>query len=497
MRITSIKLENFKTFANTQTIQTDHPMICFVGENNTGKTTIFAAIDFLKNGLSKDRTIEDYKNKNKAQEDVSVEITIEGQLEEAIRNFSETKFLPYIDKHNNKETLRIKRSSKNSTILQNGKPIQLDEKKITIFNPVTSQFENPTGTDKVIGSLFETQFIWSDLQSGDVVDFGSTKILGKLFKEISESFKKSKEWLDFEVAHRAAFITSDNALSKQSSELMKNIEKSLSDFYGQAKVEMFFQTPDTSTFFKLGDVHVDDGVNTSITEKGSGMQRALALSIIKVYADYLSRHKEIDKASKPFFFFIDEPEISLHPKAQFILVQALKRISQQQQIFVTTHSPHFLKSMGTHGEAILITSKDNDCTIVTPAEAIATFPFSPTLAEINYFAYQLETPDFHNELYGFISKMTDNSSTTKLDNYLENKHKIEKNKQWIRIHNKEVKRAEAVTLPTYIRHSIHHPENKRNEYFTEDELKQSISEMLQIIKSPEFKQQVLNSNNSE
>lgn len=40
MRITSIKLENFKTFADTQTIQTDHPMICFVGENNTGKTTV-------------------------------------------------------------------------------------------------------------------------------------------------------------------------------------------------------------------------------------------------------------------------------------------------------------------------------------------------------------------------------------------------------------------------------------------------------------------------
>ena len=76
-------------------------------------------------------------------------------------------------------------------------------------------------------------------------------------------------------------------------------------------------------------------------------------------------------------------------------------------------------------------------------------------------------------------------------------HRIEKTKQWIRIHNKEVKPAEAVTLTTYIRHSIHHPENKRNEYFTEDELKQSISEMLQIIKSPEFKQQVLNSNNSE
>ena len=43
------------------------------------------------------------------------------------------------------------------------------------------------------------------------------------------------------------------------------------DFYGQAKVEMFFQTPDTSTFFKLGDVHVDDGVNTSIDIDGSSV----------------------------------------------------------------------------------------------------------------------------------------------------------------------------------------------------------------------------------
>jgi predicted ATP-dependent endonuclease of OLD family len=39
---------------------------------------------------------------------------------------------------------------------------------------------------------------------------------------------------------------------------------------------------------------------------------------------------------------IDEPELSLHPQAQKLLAALLSRISSQQQIIVTTHSPHFV-----------------------------------------------------------------------------------------------------------------------------------------------------------
>lgn len=41
MRMTQITIENFKSICNRIVIDTDKPIVCFVGENNTGKTTIF------------------------------------------------------------------------------------------------------------------------------------------------------------------------------------------------------------------------------------------------------------------------------------------------------------------------------------------------------------------------------------------------------------------------------------------------------------------------
>lgn len=192
MKIIKIVINNFKAFANQVEINTDKPIVCLVGENNTGKTTIFRALDFLRNGVAKDKTINDYKNINHINDDVSVEITIQGKLTDAINNFSEPKYLDYILTNTNGiETMKLRRSSQAITITQNKKQINLDEKKICIFNPTTNQFENPTGFDKAIGSLFDNIFVWSDMNAGDVVDFGNTKILGKLLKEVSNQFEQS------------------------------------------------------------------------------------------------------------------------------------------------------------------------------------------------------------------------------------------------------------------------------------------------------------------
>lgn len=486
MKITKITLNNFKAFQGEHVIDTDSSVVCLVGENNTGKTTIFAAIDFLKNGIPKEKSVEDYKNKSQVTGEVSVEIVIKGELKKAIEDFSESKFLPYVDEQDGVEMIRIKRSSEKLEITQNNKPVQLDEKKITIFNPESKQFENPAGFDKAISSLFEAQFVWSDMKATDVVDFGSTKILGKLLKEVSDGFQKSQEWLDFQAAHQKAFITSENALSKQSKKIVDDIQDSLSDFYGQAKIQFSFQAPDSLSFIKLGDVFVDDGVNTSITEKGSGMQRALALSVIKVYSDFLMRHKDNHELAKPFFFFIDEPEISLHPRAQSILVNALSEIAKRQQIFITTHSSHFLKSIGVQENAVHITFKNDGVSRIKSADKINTFNFSPTLAEINYFAYAVATPDFHNELYGYVSEVIKKFTSSQFDCWMDKEIYIPKNKKWTSIKKGVHQTPDEVSLMTYIRHSIHHPENKLNQAFTDAELEQSIEYMLSVIQSDAF-----------
>ncbi len=489
MKITKMIVNNFKALSGEHIIETDNPMICLVGENNTGKTTLFTAIDFLKSGAAKGKSIDDYKNKNHIDKDVSVEIIMQGNIRQIIQDFSDAKkYLSYVYDDNSVETIRLKRSSLEAEITQNAKQVKLNAQKITVFNYETQQFENPSGFDAAIGSLFETQFVWSDIQASDVVDFAPTKMLGKLLKEISKDFETSSEWRSFQEAHQKAFLDGDNSLSKKSDALIRDIQSSLGSFYGNASVKFDFQAPDPSTLIKIGDVFVDDGIDTSIAEKGSGMQRAFALSVIKVYADYLSRHESDSTLKKPLFFFIDEPEISLHPKAQAILNEALKKIAKHQQVFVTTHSPYFLKHFGIDEKAVKIVSRDTSGNVsIEPSSIMNTFGFSPTLAEINYFAYNLTTEDFHNELYGYITEVTKNFSYKKLDDWLLQSCQINKNKQWLRFDKGQLATTpEDVSLMTFIRHSIHHPENTHNQKYNEAELKASIEAMLSIVRSQTF-----------
>ena len=56
----------------------------------------------------------------------------------------------------------------------------------------------------------------------------------------------------------------------------------------------------------------------------------------------MKQHSEDIKKIKPFFLFIDEPELSLHPEAQKRLFESLQEISKKDQIFISTHSPYFL-----------------------------------------------------------------------------------------------------------------------------------------------------------
>ena len=54
-----------------------------------------------------------------------------------------------------------------------------------------------------------------------------------------------------------------------------------------------------------------------------------------------------------------------------------------------------------------------------------------------------------------------------------------KDKKWIRLSCGEQQLPCDVTLQTYIRNFIHHPENTYNAEYSEDELRQSISDMIE------------------
>jgi len=56
-------------------------------------------------------------------------------------------------------------------------------------------------------------------------------------------------------------------------------------------------------------------------------------------------------------------------------------------------------------------------------------------------------------------------------------HGVQKTERWIRVRNGVPQPEYSVTLPTYVRNSIHHPENGENDRVNNQQIKDSIEIM--------------------
>lgn len=480
MYISEIILDNFKSFQGCgNKISLNSGINFLVGENNTGKTTILSAINFITDKKLRSDVISTSASDN---DHVSVEICIRGRLNEIIEdNASLQKLKPYIQTDDDGEYMTVKRSSKYEKVNQGNKEVELTIEKVRVYNPVTEQFENPSGFDGAFKPFLGTQFVWADEMPSEYIDFGATKLCGKLINAAAKPFFESEKWNQFQSAHKDAFSNGPDSLEAKVTSLAGDIEKIIKEQYGKVGVKFQFSLPDVSGFLKSGDFLLeDDGVSTTADSKGTGLQRALALAVIQLYAK--------SNSSVPLIFLLDEPETFLHPRAQDKLIEALRHISENNQIFITTHSPYLLKSFNGKKDRLFIFSKSQGKSAITSSSGLNTFGrFSPTLGEINYYAFNVLSVEFHNELYGYIQSQKAAGDAVfwkqeDFDKYLATCQGFSKNKLWKRNdvcnHN-----GYHSTLATYIRDSIHHPENTLNQPYTDQELKSSIENMLNIIKN--------------
>lgn len=482
MHISKVTLENFKGFKGIHTIEFNEGLNFFVGNNNCGKTTIFEAIKFIKDKLSKDEVCTKGVN-----DEVSVIIELRGNVEDVINNSEQLKkqYASYIA-DDGSNFITIMRSSRTEKVMQGKKEKDLGISNVRIKDPKDGVFKNPTGVDTTIGALFEAQFVWADTNPGDIADFGSTKICGRLLQRSTGDFFKSDQWSNFQEVHKSTFVDGADSLSIKVKPLANKLQKIMNEQYGETEVRFHFTLPDVASFLKTGTISLsDDGIDTASGAKGTGMQRALALSLIQVYADVVSKVADEEKSSKPLLFFIDEPETFLHPTAQYKLLDALEEISNGSQIFVTTHSPYLLKKYSSISHALFIFSK-NKGNHVSSSTSLGLFgAMSPTWGEINYGAFGVVSEEFHNELYGFIQEKAitedeKNYHPREFDNYLVVKGAI-KNKSYKQLlKNGSITNYDA-TQHTYIRNVIHHPENTHNQKFSESELTDSIETLIPLL----------------
>ena len=292
-----------------------------VGPNNVGKSNIVRAIDALFNKFGdSDKTYG---------ESGHTEIQLEFYSEDFAKSIE-----TYVSA--NKQTVY------KSNIQDDGSyhAKRSDNEGISkiLLKKQNGEFKNDSGIDAPFSAWMRCRTIGPDMRIDDATKYTSTSILGDLLGKIFQEIEGEEKYEQLKQTFKELF-EEDSIFEKKSEVVSSKVSGFMKNFYGEVGVNFIPERPDLSQLTKNVKTVINDGSHDSdVSDKGSGLQRAIILALIQTYADSFenAEHK------KPFFLIIDEPELSLSAQGQKRLLDALRVISQKEQVIIITHSPYFV-----------------------------------------------------------------------------------------------------------------------------------------------------------
>lgn len=452
-----------------------------IGENATGKTSILEAINYLaqsKYSIENALVIGDFHEKDN-------KIVIKSETGDFRCK------MPYAGNYfiSNGIELTAKCRERKSPGRFLSAPFQAD----SFFVNKTTNYLNSKDADsgnaiQPVHKMFDNGNIENDEFNIFLFDKNrSRQITTGTYKTTFQRICEDLNWKfakEIDAAKLATIVNSlDGDYFKQVLDIAQKgtgtkLAKELSVFFGTNKFDnlkidlLDCLHPFSSAFFALRD----DAELKQIKSKalGSGIEMILTLLLLRAIAG---------QSKGTIIYLIDEPELHLHPKAQFKLIELLLEESKTKQVIISTHSPYIFRGAMNGNSHLIILKRDNADEIVLEypnAAGWGKFPWSPSWGEINYHAFDLATVEFHNEIYGHIQEENNVPSIAAMDNHFVASG-LPQSKTWIREIGGVAQAPVAVTLPNYVRNSIHHPENLSNARFTDEELKDSIELMLPLL----------------
>lgn len=527
MYISRLRLTNFLCHQNLK-LKLSKGINFFVGNNNSGKTSILRAVSFLRSGLGRGQNASDIifrSDESSSDAECCVmaiitfspgEVTVNDDENQGLKNktiLNDPAFNKLVDYLFKKKLpdgeepsyeLKIKRLASDPKKIFICKPGSEDEQ--TAGSEDEQTWENPTGIPALVQRLLDPVFVWAEDTPETVADFSPNKALGKLIGQQLESLKKGNLWKEFKVAHKNLFIENADGhpAEKNFADLVEAtlsaLKNKLDEQYGgNNSVRFQFDPPSVESFTKQGTVILreENGIETGLEEKGTGMQRAFALAVIELLADQTNGMKKNE------LFCLDEPTTYLHPRAQIKLAEALEHLSiEGNQLLITTHSPYMIRNIEQNQDALFMLRAHDGVTTVNLPGKRADRPRS--LSEITYFAFDIPTVEYHIELFGDIYEiLNQRKAACRSKLALEPKdmtiqacgQKMKEIADQQSIHTEYIVRYDdrigqqrevKEFLPLGIRNMIDHPHRDddphKDNKFTDAQLKNSIEIMIEILK---------------
>lgn len=139
-------------------------------------------------------------------------------------------------------------------------------------------------------------------------------------------------------------LSAFDMLKSASNGVFKDLQKEINN----PKVKIAF--PDTSISFQFNPdtkidiyksalIYVNDGFNSLLQDKGSGIQSAVIIGLYNYYTNNIAH-------TSSSLLAVEEPEIYLHPQARRVISNRIDDFLQgnKNQVIITTHSTEFITS---------------------------------------------------------------------------------------------------------------------------------------------------------
>ena len=505
MKIKSITLKNFRGYNRETTISFDN-LTAFVGRNDIGKSTILEALDIFFNdgkGIVKmDKSDLNVEAKKHGDTEISITVRFDdlpGSI--VIDSACETTFSSeyllnpdglleitkrYPNGGNAKVFIRAqhptnpacaallqKKDSELRTIIEGADIVCNDRSnnpsmRAAIWQHYANDLRLSTVEIEVTKS--NTKSIWERLQN--------YLPIYSLFQADRKNSDGDSEVQD-PLREAVKAILQNGELRKKLDEVAEAVVNELQDVSGRTLQKLKIMSPDTAQtltpvipdasslkwadVFKSVAITSDD--NIPVNKRGSGVKRMILLSFFQAEVE---RRRSID-SSNSIIYAIEEPETAQHYASQKKLVSALLELADttNTQVILTTHSATIVKSLEFDIIRLIRMVQEKPVIENVPP---CLLPY-PSLNEVNYLAFDEITTEYFDELYGHI-----------MEQHWFNAYKQGKTcVQYNQLQNDGTLKLKQMIKTEYIRHQIHHPENKNNPWFNDQELHDAIIEMRDFI----------------
>ena len=337
MQLISLAVEGFRSLASIRMPLRDYTIL--IGRNNSGKSSVLAAIKLLFEGTARDLKESDFFFRQGQQVDkFTIEATLDG-----VRDY-----LPLCHQRHRgriescifEDKLRVRR-------VVTRRPLRLG--RLELWQPGTGAFGLPTGIESALKQLLpEIIFIEAFKKPIEEAQAKSSAALGKILKQIvqSVSAKLESEVQDVfsQIARKLNVIEEEGKLIDERPDEIRRIEsrirQHIQSVFDEADVRLRFHTPKIDDLLGSSSIELKDrGPWTSPEGKGQGFQRALYLALLRALAEELREDTRQNNVHRPFLLLFEEPEAFLHPTLQREMGGVLESISRSNQVVIATHSP--------------------------------------------------------------------------------------------------------------------------------------------------------------